>query len=60
MNVILPNRANKKVVDMINFVHNEHEIINKNMPFMIKKKTNKLKNSTLLSESESTVLLQTN
>ena len=52
MNVILPNRANKKVVDMINFVHNEHEIINKNMPFMIKKKTNKLKNSTLLSESE--------
>ena len=37
MNVLLPERHNKKVVDMINFVHNEHDIINRNMPFMFQK-----------------------
>jgi hypothetical protein len=36
MNVILPERENKKVVDMINFVHNEYEILHRNMPFMFK------------------------
>lgn len=37
MNVILPERANKKVISMIKFVHNQHDIINRNMPFMFKK-----------------------
>lgn len=37
MNVILPDKFNKKVKDMIRFIYNEHSIINRNMPFMFKK-----------------------
>ena len=36
MNVLLPDRFNQKVVDMINYEHNEYEIIHRNMPFMFK------------------------
>ena len=36
MNVLLPDKTNKKVVDMIKFLHNEYSIINRNMPFMFK------------------------
>ena len=37
MNVLLPNRTNKQVVDMIHFMHNEYGILHRNMPFMFKK-----------------------
>ena len=37
MNVILPERFNKKVINMVNFVHNEYEIMHRNMPFMFEK-----------------------
>lgn len=37
MNVILPEKFNKKVKDMIRFIYNEHSIINRNMPFMFQK-----------------------
>ena len=37
MNVLLPEKFNNKVVDMIDFEHNEYEILHRNMPFMFKK-----------------------
>jgi peroxiredoxin family protein len=37
MNVLLPEKFNKKVVDMIDFDYNEYEILHRNMPFMFKK-----------------------
>ena len=37
MNVILPEKANKKVIDMVHFMRNEYEILHRNMPFMFKK-----------------------
>jgi hypothetical protein len=37
MNVLLPDRTNKQVVDMIHFLHNEYGILHRNMPFMFKK-----------------------
>lgn len=37
MNVILPEKFNKKVKEMIGFIYNEHSIINRNMPFMFQK-----------------------
>jgi hypothetical protein len=37
MNVILPEKFNRKVRDMIRFIYNEHSIINRNMPFMFQK-----------------------
>ena len=37
MNVILPEKFNNKVVDMIEFEHNEYDILHRNMPFMFKK-----------------------
>ena len=37
MNVLLPDRTSKKVVDMIHFLHNEYGIIHRNMPFMFQK-----------------------
>jgi hypothetical protein len=39
MNVLLPEKTNKKVVGMIKFLHNEYSIINRNMPFMFKQMT---------------------
>ena len=37
MNVLLPEKFNNKVVEMIDFEHNEYEILHRNMPFMFKK-----------------------
>ena len=37
MNVLLPERFNRKVVDMIKFEWNEYEILHRNMPFMFRK-----------------------
>lgn len=37
MNVLLPEVTNQKVVDMVNFEHNEYEVMHRNMPFMFKK-----------------------
>lgn len=37
-NIMMGKRTNKKMIDMIDFVHNEHEIMNERMPFMVKKK----------------------
>jgi hypothetical protein len=37
MNVVLPEKFNNKVVDMIDFEHNEYEILHRNMPFMFRK-----------------------
>ena len=37
MNVLLPEKFNNKVVDMIDFEHNEYDILHRNMPFMFKK-----------------------
>ena len=37
MNVLLPEKFNSKVVDMIDFEHNEYEVLHRNMPFMFKK-----------------------
>ena len=37
MNVVLPEKFNNKVVDMIDFEHNEYEILHRNMPMMYKK-----------------------
>ena len=39
MNVLLPDKTNRKVVDMIKFLRNEFSIINRNMPFMFKHMT---------------------
>jgi len=39
MNVLLPDKTNRKVVDMIKFLRNEFSIINRNMPFMFKQMT---------------------
>lgn len=37
MNVVLPEKFNNKVVEMIDFEHNEYDIIHRNMPMMYKK-----------------------
>ncbi len=37
MNVLLPERQNRKVVEMVSFWRNQHEILNRNMPFMFKR-----------------------
>jgi hypothetical protein len=37
MNVVLPEKFNNKVVEMIDFEHNEYDILHRNMPMMYKK-----------------------
>jgi len=48
MNVLLPDRFNRKVVDMIKFEWNEYEILHRNMPFMFRKdsKSNLIQNQS--------------
>lgn len=37
MNVLLPERFNRQVVDMYKFERNQYEILHRNMPFMFRK-----------------------
>lgn len=39
MNVLLPERFNRQVVDMYKFERNQYEILHRNMPFMFRKDT---------------------
>ncbi len=46
MNVILPERMSKKVIQMYKFERNQYEIMHRNMPFMVVKPDDTVKQDT--------------